>query len=286
MTKLAGSGKSDSPGNRLVVGCGYLGQRVALAWRTQGSLVFATTRRRLVELRQQDLVPLLADITRSDLVPGLPSAQTVLISVGIDRSSGASAHDVYVTGLTNILRRLPSDNRVIYISSTGVYGPSETEVVDESTPPRPEDETENALVQAESLLRQQRPDAMILRFAGIYGPGRLLREKAVLAGEPLPTNPEAWLNLIHVEDGVRAVLAAEQRGQPGQVYNIADGVPVRRGEFYRRLAELLHAPPPRFVTPTLPERGSRRIESRKMRHELQVDLRFPNYESGLTACLY
>lgn len=288
MTELAASGKSDSIEKRLVIGCGYLGQRVASAWQQQGCTVLATTRRRLAELRQLGLIPILADVTRSELVPALPSAQTVLIAVGIDRSSGATARDIYLAGLENILRRLPPDNRLIYVSSTGVYGPAGDGEVDETVPPSPQEETGTVLVEAERLLQSERPDAIVLRFAGIYGPGRLLREKAVLSGEPLATNPDAWLNLIHVEDGVSAILAAEARGRVGENYNITDGHPVRRGDFYRRLAELLHAPPPRFVpTGALErERVSRRISNRKMRQELQVPLRYPDYEAGLLACLY
>lgn len=286
MTELAASGKSDSIEKRLVIGCGYLGQRAATAWQQQGCTVFATTRRRLAEFRHLGLIPILADVTRSELVPALPSAQTVLIAVGIDRSSGATARDVYLTGLGNILRRLPTNNRLIYVSSTGVYRPAGDDEVDETVPPSPQDETGSALVEAERLLRSERPDAIVLRFAGIYGPGRLLRERAVMAGEPLPTNPDAWLNLIHVEDGVRAILAAECRGRPGEIYNIADGHPVRRGDFYRRLAEMLHAPPPTFLPPEAAERGSRRISNRKMQQELQVPLRYADYEAGLTSCLY
>lgn len=286
MTKLAASDKSDSIVKRLVIGCGYLGNRVATAWCQQGGSVFATTRRRLQKLRELGLIPILTDVTRSDLVPTLPAAQTVLIAVGFDRSSGVTARDVYLTGLENVLRKLPVDNRLIYISSTGVYGPSDHGEVDEDVSPAAQDETGAALVEAERLLRSQRPDAIILRFAGIYGPGRLLREKAVLAGEPLPTDPDSWLNLIHVEDGVRAILAAESLGRLGEIYNIADGNPVRRGDFYRRLAELLHAPPPRFVPTHGSDRGSRRISNRKMKEQLQVCLHYPDFETGLTSCLY
>jgi nucleoside-diphosphate-sugar epimerase len=285
MANQARSGKSEFLTNRLVIGCGYLGHRVAQAWRAQGYTTLATTRGRFQELRELGLIPIFADVTCRDLVPGLPAASTTLIAVGIDRTTQTSPRDVYLRGLENILSRLPAVGRVIYISSTGVYGPS-TSDIDEATPVAPEDETGQAIVEAEQLLLATRPEAIILRFAGIYGPGRLPREKAVLTGQPLPTDPNGWLNLIHVADGVAAVLAAEQKGCGGAIYNISDGQPVRRGDFYRSLAELLHAPPPTFVTPAAGERGSRRVSNRKMREELQIELSYPSYQQGLAACLY
>ena len=114
------------------------------------------------------------------------------------------------------------------------------------------------VLEAERLLRERRPDAVVLRFAGIYGPGRLIREKDVRAGEALSGDPEQWLNLIHVEDGAAAVAAALERGRPGAVYNVCDDQPVRRRDFYTRMAELLGAPPPWFPPPV---EGARRTES-------------------------
>ena len=64
-------------------------------------------------------------------------------------------------------------------------------------------------------LRQFRPDAVVLRFAGIYGPGRVLRRASLLKGQPVPGDGERFVNLIHVDDGVRAVLAAEENADAG-----------------------------------------------------------------------
>lgn len=282
MTAKAVRDKTDPEKSRLIIGCGYLGKRVAARWRERGLRVFATTRRREQELRDAGLVPILADVLKQDSIPPLPQVTTVVQCVGFDRGSRDSLKDVYIIGLANVLSRLPPESKLIYVSSTGVYGPADDEEVDETTTPAPTDEVGELVFQAEELLRAERPDAIILRFAGIYGPGRLPRERAVRRGEPLATDPDAWLNLIHVEDGAAAVLAAEENGVPGQVYNVADGQPVHRGDFFRRMAEVLGAPEPRF----LPEdhesgRGHRRISNRKMVENLGVMLRFSSAEDGL-----
>lgn len=183
---------------------------------------------------------------------------------------------VYVEGLGNVLRALPKPKTFIHVSSTSVYGQSNGSWVDEDSPTEPQEESGRIVLEAERILLALCPEAVILRFAGIYGPGRLLRQKTVAAGEPIVGDPDKWLNLIHVEDGARAVLAAEERGIPGRVYNISDGQPVRRREFFTALARKLNAPPPKFVAPptdqpTPPhEKGNRRIRNDRMRDELQV----------------
>jgi nucleoside-diphosphate-sugar epimerase len=274
----------------LIIGCGYLGQRVAQLWREQGRRVFALTRSRSDELRSAGLVPIVGDILQPETLQSLPSTRTLLYAVGFDRSSGAAFREVYINGLRHVLNALPhTPEYFLYVSSTGVYGQSDGEEIDENAPTDPRDENGKVLLEAERLLMRELPTAIILRFAGIYGPGRLLRRAALEKGEPISGDGDKWLNLIHVEDGARAVLAAEERGRPGSVYHVSDGHPVRRSEFYAYLAELLHAPPVRFAPPAPPaardERGNRRISNQKMREELGVELRYPSYREGLRAAV-
>jgi nucleoside-diphosphate-sugar epimerase len=119
----------------------------------------------------------------------------------------------------------------------------------------------------------------------------LLRNKAIQAGEPIVADPEKWLNLIHVEDGANAILAAEAVGKPGRIYNISDGNPVRRRDFYARMAKMLNAPLPRYVPPSgdaLPphETANRRVSNRRMREELKIALQYPDYEVGLAKSVF
>jgi nucleoside-diphosphate-sugar epimerase len=192
-------------------------------------------------------------------------------------------HEVYFGGLTNVLNALPDVRRLMYISSTSVYGQADGDWVDESSPTEPADESGRVVLECERLLRERRPDAIVLRFAGIYGPGRVIRRTAVEHGEPLATDPDGWLNLIHVEDGASAVVAAAMRGEVGVTHNVADNRPVTRREFYTEMAARLAAPAPRFI-PTA-ECTNRRIGNRRMRAELGVELRFPDFRAGLRDAL-
>jgi nucleoside-diphosphate-sugar epimerase len=142
------------------------------------------------------------------------------------------------------------------------------------------------VLEAERLLRARRPDAVVLRFAGIYGPDRLLRRRQQLAsGEPFAGDAGKWLNLVHVEDGADAVLLAESRGVPGETYNVADGEPVTRRDFYTLLAELLGTAPPKFDERPEPGSANRRISNRAARERLRWSPRFPSYRSGLPAAV-
>src|SRR5262245_57162288 len=211
-------------GIKLIVGCGYLGKRVAQRWRAAGHRVFVTTRKlgRFEELTALGVEPILCDVLDPNSLGELPPVQSVLHCVALDRSTGVEMRRLYVEGLANVLAAVGPDARFVYVSSSGVYGQTGGEEVDETAATDPPDESGRVVLEAERLLRERRPGALVLRFAGIYGPGRLLRAQALKAGEPVVGDPGRWLNLIHVEDGVTAVVAAEGEGEEGEVVNVAD----------------------------------------------------------------
>jgi nucleoside-diphosphate-sugar epimerase len=241
--------------------------------------VAALTRSRAEELWAAGIEPTIGDVTEPASLH-LPSAEAVLYAVGLDRSAGKSMREVYIGGLTSVLDALPAPRRFIYVSSTSVYGQTGGEWVDEDSPTEPAEENGRIVLECERLLHRRLPEAIILRLAGIYGPGRLLKRLAVAKGEPLGTDPNKTINLIHVEDGARAVVAAAEHGRPGATYNVADGQPVTRREFYGELARLLGAPPPRFE-PKAADKTDRRISNRRLMSELGLQLLFPDFRAGL-----
>lgn len=269
---------------RLILGCGYLGRRVAHLWRESGHRVAALTRRNADAVRTLGAEPITGDVLARDSLRALPEASAVLYAVGLDRSAGRSMREVYVGGLANVLDTLPQCGRFVYISATSVYGQTNGEWVNEASPTEPTEESGKVVLEAEQLLRAKRPDAIILRFAGIYGPDRLLRKQPILNGEPLVGDADKWLNLVHVADGARAVLCAESRGAPGETYNVADGAPVSRRDFYALLAELLHAAEAKFDQRPEPGAPNRRIDASKFR-ALGWQPAFASYREGLTAAI-
>ncbi len=280
----------ESPSDLLVIGCGYLGRRVADRRRADGGRVFAAPRspHRADEFQRSGLIPILCDVLDPDSLRALPAGADVVYCVGYDRTAGKTMRNVYVDGLENVLNALEADDdgRFIYVSSAGVYGQADGEEVDETADTKPAGESGRIVLGAEDILQERRPGAMILRFAGIYGPNRLIRAAALKAGEPLTGGPDQWLNLIHVEDGVSAVAAALERARPGQIYNVCDDEPVRRRDFYTKMAELLGAPSPWFPPGVEGARdggANRRLVNRRMHAELGVTLQYPSYREGLPA---
>jgi nucleoside-diphosphate-sugar epimerase len=274
---------SEQSGPFLIIGCGYLGQRVATAW--PGGPVAALTRGRAAELTSLGIQPHIGDVLDSVSLQSLPAVSMLLYAVGLDRSAGRSMREVYVDGLANVLKNVHCAGPFVYISSTGVYGQTNGEWVDENSLTEPIEESGRVVLAAEQTLRQLRPDAIILRFAGIYGPNRVLRRQALLNGEPLTNDADKWLNLIHVADGVQAVLAAFRQGKPGETYLIADDEPVTRRDFYTRSAELLDAPPAQFATTGAtgrePNRSIRNSHAKKL---LGWQPEYRSYREGLAAC--
>ncbi len=292
----------------LLFGHGYLGSRVARLWLAEGRNVHVVTRSgsRARELAALGYTPLVADVTDADAIrkvlAPLPPPDTVLFAVGYDRSgesetvSPPSIHDVYAGGLANVLAALPdATRRVIYISTTGVYGQTGGAVVDEDSPTEPTREGGQASLAAEGALAASRFAArgIILRLAGIYGPERIPLAEKLRRGEPLAVPADGSVNLIHVDDAARAVLAAEQlpvpAGNSPRIYNVSDGHPAIRGEYYAELARLLGAPPPTFTTPaadspaTSRASSDKRISNDRLLRELAITLQYPTYREGLRA---
>ena len=282
---------------RLIIGGGYLGLRVARRWQALGEKVYVTTRspERAAALAAEGFIPLLADVTEPASLAGLPAAETALFAVGFDRQAGRSIEEVYVGGFENVLDALPEETgRVIYISTTGVYGDAAGDWVDEETPCDPQRPGGTASLAAEETLWRHplAASGMILRLAGIYGPGRIPNQAPLVAGEPIAVPTEGYLNLIHVEDAASAVLAAASADVPlPRQYLISDGHPVRREEYYAELARLLGAPPPRFIAPPSGDvraaraAADKRISNARMLAELHVLLAHPSYREGLQAII-
>ncbi|MGE3314181.1 MAG: NAD-dependent epimerase/dehydratase family protein [Planctomycetaceae bacterium] len=282
--------------NRLIFGCGYFGLRVARKWIAAGDPVFATTRShdRAELFRREGIEPVIADVTDVSSLKSLPEVETVLYAVSYDRHSGASRRAVYVDGIANAVDAMHGRfQRWISISSTSVYGQDRGEWVDENSPCEPVAENGRIVLEAENVLRDRFASAgsdartiQILRLAGIYGPGRLLRRiESLRKGDPIEGRGDAWLNLIHVDDAADVVVACADGLHASGVTLVSDDEPVARRDYYSLLAELANAPPPRFAIESSPRDGeiglNKRCSNRKLRADWRVPLEFPTFRLGL-----
>ena len=280
--------------SKLVVGCGYLGQRVARFWRDSGDTVHVVTRssRQANQWKDQGFLPIVQDITHPQGVDAWPEAETVLFAVGYDRSSGKTIDDVYVNGLRNVLETLPVPQRMIYISTTGVYGQTDGQWVDEQSECVPTRAGGIACLRAEQLIENSpfAPAAVVLRLAGIYGDGRVPRKNEILAGKPIPAS-SGFLNLIHVEDAARIIVEIERCRSASHRYIVSDNQPVLRTDYYAEVARILNAPRPQFDTPDpqspagLRATTDKRVSARKLIGELKYRFLYPSFREGLRQIL-
>lgn len=282
------------PARTLVIGCGYLGKCVAKNAILLGDSVWGTTRQhnKFEEFRALGIEPLILDWTQGDTLSGLPEVDRILISVSYDRENQHSRRESQVGGLGNLLKVIPPQTPLCYISTTGVYHQTDGQWVDEESSAVPTREGGQVHLEAERLLEQLRPKSSwtTLRLAGIYGPNRVPRAADVKAGRPIASPPEGYLNLIHVEDAAAAVLASWSQ-ETEKLYVVADDEPVIRGEFYREIARQTQAPEPKFIAPdpnapvTMRSSSNKRIRNQRMRRDLVPSLRFPTFREGLADVL-
>jgi nucleoside-diphosphate-sugar epimerase len=273
----------------LVIGCGYLGRRVAAIWRSEGIEVSALTRtpQNAAALAEQGIEPIVGDVLLPETLRSLPETEIVLYAVGYDRHAAATKRDVYVRGVANVLEAWsPRVRRFLYISSTSVYGQDAGEWVDETSETNPATADGQIVLAAEETVRQACPKgvASVLRFSGIYGPGRLLRRiESVRSGEPITANPDGFLNLIHVDDGATIVSRLAVHEALQSTYLISDDRPVHRREYYTLLAGLVGGGEPVFQFDA--SGGgvgmNKRCSNARLKAELGDILRFPTFESGL-----
>lgn len=268
----------------LIVGCGYLGMRVAARLKPNGHRVTALTRshEKARLLSEAGVAPIIGDVIDPATLAALPAADVLLIALTHDASSGVLKRAVLVDGVANLVRAMHTRvGHVIYISSTSVYGQSDGSWVDESSLTEPTTEGGQLTLAAERGLKAicGAPGSTcrltVLRLAGIYGPGRLIaRVDQLRAGKPVAGSPDAWLNLIHVDDAAFVVNAVAEGRTHAPVLLVCDDRPVTRGEFYGAMAREIDAPAPTFDPDSTEGRRTSGLNKRCSNARLRAEFEF------------
>lgn len=264
----------------LVVGVGYLGKRYC---DLAGNDVRGLTRADY-------------DLDVGGALPiDLPSDYKVLYTVPPSRKF---ENDVRLECLLEALD--PAPRRLVYISTTGVYGDHRGSDVDEQTPVNPRSPGAALRVGAEKAVTEWAAgtgnDAIILRVPGIYGPGRLGIER-IREQSPIVRDEDVGPgNRIHVDDLATCCAAALDESRPAGVYNVGDGDHRTSAAFTKEIARQLRLPPPPEITMAEAEqrfspmrlsflRDQRRVDTTKMRDVLGVTPKYSNPADGIAASL-
>jgi len=279
----------------LIIGCGDIGLRVAKQL-IRHYKVFALTSQasRFAELRAVGATPLLGNLDEPNSLWRLSAIAETVIHLAPPQNRGRL--DQRTRNLTRILSQRPNQvRRLIYVSTTGVYGNNSGAHVRETTPVQPESERAWRRVDAERVLRLWAPShgvsLTILRVPGIYAMDRLPLERIEAKTPALVPEEDAYSNHIHSEDLARLVCAAVYHGKPQRVINACDGGETKMGDYFDQVADAFAlARPPRLpaqelqslVSPMLWSfmRESRRVMNPRL-SELKTVLRYPSVAAFL-----
>jgi nucleoside-diphosphate-sugar epimerase len=282
----------------LIVGSGYVGLPLGAELARRGHHVSGLRRDQSAaeELKTRGVTPLFADITQPEQLAKLPREfDWVVNCVASGGGSAEEYRQLYVGGMRNLIGWLAPNSRnataprFAYTSSTSVYGQNDGSIVNEKSPTEPTAETAGVLLEAEKVLltaaQQKNFPAMILRVAGIYGPDRGYWLNQFLNGEArLDGDGARTLNMIHRDDVIGCIIAALERGRPGEIYNAVDDEPVSQFDFFSWLAATLGKPMPRSAPENSEARKrgvtNKRISNQKLKNELGYRFKYPTFREG------
>ncbi len=301
----------------LIVGCGDIGRRAARLWGARGVAVFGLARspRSAARLLRQGIVPVPGDLDDRGTLAGLPTRGALVYYLAPPSTDGET--DPRARAFADAVPDGDEPETLVYMSTTAVYGDLKGGWATEETPAVPNTNRGKRRLDAENVLlawgRERNVPVVVLRVAGIYGPGRLPVE-AIRRGTPVLDEADSpYTNRIHAEDLARVCVTAGERGRGGRIYNVSDGVPGTIAEYFHAVADRLGLPRPTSMDGQVPrEPGwrerppavglrearkvlspglldflseSRRIDNRRMREELGVALLYPTLSAGLAASL-
>lgn len=272
----------------LLIGCGYLG--AVMVRMLSGSAVTALTRgtQRHAALRAAGVQCLACDLSAPDLDQQLTPALAGFDGVAYVLAPPSAWLDAdprpALQRLTSVLRTARI-TRAVLASSTAVYGDAGGQWVSAASAVRDCDARSHKLLAIEEAWMSGGLDSYVVRLAGLYGPGRVIGRDTVARGEILPGDADEWLNLLHIEDAARALLATAHAAQPLRHALISDAAPLQRGDYYSQLARVLGAPAPQFGGAGGRRAGSRRCDSSSSWAALGLRPRWPDSRAALPSLL-
>ncbi|MEJ2621243.1 MAG: SDR family oxidoreductase [Candidatus Thiodiazotropha sp.] len=281
-----------------IIGCGDIGTRLALSYQKSATEVtgWVASDESFRRLKQ-----LTINAVQQNLDHALLQVDS-LAGEGLFYFAPPASSGVVETRIGNLiasLKQAAKPKKVVYLSTTGVYGDCQGEWVDESRKPQPSADRAKRRLDGEqqwqTWSQQYDIPLVILRVAGIYGPGKLPVER-LRKGLPMVAEADAPItNHIHSLDLVEIAAVAMARGENGAIYNVCDGRPESMTVYFNRVADFLQLPrPPQISLQAAKQQlspgmlsylaESRRLSNRKLLEELGVELRYPDLQQGLPAC--
>ncbi len=282
--------------NVLIVGCGDIGVRVARLIRARGGTVTAVSRSYSNEARleEQGLKVVSGNLDDPDALHSLNASGQLVFYLA--PPPGGGPLDTRMRHFCQAVGKDRAPARVVYVSTSGVYGDCGGEWVTEETPIKPQTSRAQRRADAEKTLQEwgriNGVAVVILRVTGIYGPGRLPLAR-IEQGHPILLEADSPpTNRIHADDLAEVCVTAAEKADDGDIFNVSDGHPGTMTHYFNVITDLLGLPrlpqidmqeAKQVMNPMMLSylTESRRMDNRKMMERLGVTLKYPDLESGL-----
>lgn len=281
-----------------IAGCGYIGIRVARLLREAGAEVTCLVRSEEHggQLRSEGFSTLVCVFDNPEGIPALDVGGSVVFYFVPPPGGGIS--DPRARNFCAALAASAPPAKIIYMSATSVYGATDNAVATEMSPAVPASAMGKRRLDAETVFREYGKDhsvpVVILRVSGIYGPGRLPLMQ-ISQGQPLLREEEAGpSNRIHCDDLALICLAAAEKGEDGDIFNVSDGHPSSMTTYFNACADALGLPrqpqvaleEARLVMSPLMfsyVSETRVVDNTRMLERLGIKLRYPTLAEGVKA---
>lgn len=283
----------------LILGCGYVGQHTGSKLADAGHTVYGTVRSSEAAeglIKSNIKSVLISEIKDIFDANDLQDITHIIDSIPLEKAN---------TRLTNpqqsfvpeIIKKLPNLKWAGYLSTTGVYGDSGGEWVDEDTPTDPTSERGKQRLIAEKTWLGNFANTEIFRISGIYGPGRNLLPTLAQGGyTAIKWDTPHYSNRIHVDDIADALIAAIDNPRPGRIINLCDDMPYPHADYVSELCTAAGFPPPVLITPDETKSrlsmsaldffmDNKRISNKKLHDELLQKLKYPSFRDALAGLI-
>jgi len=294
----------------LLAGCGDLGTEAGLRFAAAGHRVVGW--RRSPEKLPAAVEGAAADLSRGELPPVPADTTAVVVAIAADSPTEEAYRAAYVDGLAHVLDAVAASGapvrRVLFVSSTAVYGDADGGWVDETTTLNPGGFSGRIIREAEELLysrlRGTGMAPVVLRLGGIYGPGRTRLIDQVRGGKATVPSESRFTNRIHRDDAAAAIVhLCTMDAEPAPLYLGVDNEPAELGEVLRFLAAELGLPEPAPAEPASgvtagaggasggasgsgePSRGGNKRVSNALLRGTGFELEYPSFREGYRAIL-
>ncbi|MEA2119104.1 SDR family oxidoreductase [Halovibrio sp. HP20-50] len=277
----------------LIIGCGDIGINLGRELLEEGHHVIGL-RRNVEPLEGTGIKPLKLDLNDLDDAgaASLPQADYVVYTVSADHFEESAYQSAYPDGLKRVLNVMEQHKtpprRVFFVSSTSVHGQQEGEVVNEESPTDPSSFSGKLMCEAEQALINHPLPGTVIRFSGIYGPGRDRLIHQVAEGRVAAITPVIYSNRIHRDDctGIIAhLIRCQESGKPlADIYLGSDCEPVTMHNVMMWLAQQLKVDATDTMQSPLRRRTSKRCDNQRI-IDTGYQFRFPTYREGYAQVL-